>query len=65
MHRNLNPRVILIFVIAVIFSMYQETSAQNKRPKKSKPEVIEVKPVMPEISYTVSMSKPWTASFGS
>ena len=60
MHRNLNPRVILIFLIVVIFSMYQETSAQNKRPRKAKPEMIEVKPVMPEISYTVLMSKPWT-----
>lgn len=39
--------------------MYQETPAQRKKtnPKQT---TVEVKPVAPEISYTVSMSKPWT-----
>ena len=60
MHRNFNPRVILIFVIAVIFSMYQETPAQNKQSKKAKPQPAELRSVPPEIAYTVSMSKPST-----
>lgn len=37
--------------------MTQETTAQKKRPKTP---VVEAKPLPPQISYTVSMSKPWT-----
>lgn len=42
--------------------MYQEKiEAQPKKPKGKKPVVIEeVKPVLPEVSFTISMSKPWT-----
>lgn len=44
--------------------MYQEKiEAQTKKPKgKAKTPVVveEVKPVPPEVSFTVSMSKPWT-----
>jgi predicted metalloprotease with PDZ domain len=42
--------------------MYQETSAQGKKSKTKKTEttVETVKTVPPDISYTVSMSKPWT-----
>lgn len=42
--------------------MYQETPAQGKKPKKKKTTaaVSVVKPVPPEISYAVSMSKPYT-----
>ncbi len=40
--------------------MYQETPAQRKRAKNTKAQVAEVKAVAPEISYTVSMPKPWT-----
>ena len=39
--------------------MYQETPAQ-KKPKAAKTPMVEVKPSPPEISYSVSMSKPWT-----
>ncbi len=39
--------------------MYQETPAQRKKTKTKTP-TVEVKTVPPEISYTVSMSKPWT-----
>ena len=39
--------------------MYQETPAQRKKPK-TKTQTVEIKPVLPEISYTVSMSKPFT-----
>ncbi|MBV9242034.1 MAG: M61 family metallopeptidase [Acidobacteria bacterium] len=38
--------------------MYQETPAQ-KKPKQTK-ETAAVVPVAPDISYTVSMSRPWT-----
>ncbi|HEX8288278.1 MAG TPA: PDZ domain-containing protein [Pyrinomonadaceae bacterium] len=40
--------------------MYQETPAQKRRAKNTKPQTAETKAVAPEISYTVSMSKPWT-----
>ncbi|MEO6654652.1 MAG: PDZ domain-containing protein [Pyrinomonadaceae bacterium] len=40
--------------------MNQETSAQKKRPAGTRTRVVEVKPVSPEIGYTISMSKPWT-----
>ncbi|MEP6903030.1 MAG: PDZ domain-containing protein [Actinomycetota bacterium] len=39
--------------------MYQETPAQRKKTNIKTP-TVEVKSVPPEISYTVSMSKPWT-----
>ena len=40
--------------------MYQDAPAQGKKTKTTKSTTVEVKPVPPEISYTVSMSKPWT-----
>lgn len=40
--------------------MYQETPAQKKLAKNTKPASAEVKSVPPEIAYTVSMSKPRT-----
>jgi predicted metalloprotease with PDZ domain len=41
--------------------MYQETAkAQPRRAKTKKPAAAEIKPVVPEIAFTVSMSKPWT-----
>ncbi|MGI9036461.1 MAG: M61 family metallopeptidase [Pyrinomonadaceae bacterium] len=42
--------------------MYQETTAQTKKTKKKKATTTtaEIKPAAPDISYTVSMSKPWT-----
>ena len=42
--------------------MYQETPAQGRKNKSQKtaPATIETKPAAPEISYTVSMSKPYT-----
>lgn len=57
-----NLKAIIILLIAVIF-MYQENiQAQNKKPKgkEKTPVVEEVKPVPPEVNFTVSMSKPWT-----
>jgi predicted metalloprotease with PDZ domain len=39
--------------------MYQETPAQRKKTN-TKTAAVEIKTVPPEISYTVSMSKPWT-----
>jgi predicted metalloprotease with PDZ domain len=40
--------------------MYQETPAQRKRATNTKKQTAEVVAVAPEISYTVSMLKPWT-----
>jgi predicted metalloprotease with PDZ domain len=58
---NSNLKTIIIFIVALIF-MYQENiEAQPKKPKGKKNVVVmEVKPVPPEVSYSVSMSKPYT-----
>ncbi|MCY7345809.1 MAG: PDZ domain-containing protein [Pyrinomonadaceae bacterium] len=53
--------MILAFIFgAMIFSMYQETPAQGRKKTNKKMAAVEVKPVVPTISYTVSMSKPAT-----
>ncbi len=54
------PKAFTILIIAISFFMYQEASGQKKRPKPVRPRIAEIKPTKPEISYTVSMSKPWT-----
>ncbi len=61
MRLNLNLKTIFIFLVAVFF-MYQENlEAQPKKPKGKKPVVVaEIKPAIPEINFSVSMSKPWT-----
>ena len=56
---NNKIKVLPILIFALIFSMYQETPAQKTKPK-DKAAMVEVKPVPPDINYTVSMSKPWT-----
>lgn len=55
-------KILPILIFTLIFSMYQENSAQRRKPRgKNAAAVVEApKPVVPEISYTVSMSKPWT-----
>jgi len=60
--KAIKKQVFFILIIALIFSMYQETSAQGKKSKTKKTEttVETVKAVAPNISYTISMSKPWT-----
>lgn len=59
MPMKFDTKAILLLIIAVTLSMYQDTNAQ-KKPRKPKPAGVAVKPVMPEISYSVSMSKPST-----
>lgn len=54
-------KILAILFIALIFSMYQETSAQGKKSKNPKTTTAtETKAAAPEIIYTVSMSKPYT-----
>ena len=60
MPRRLSSKVIIPLLFAITFFMYQETDAQKKPSKQPKPAAAEVKPVPPEISYTVSMPKPAT-----
>ncbi len=56
-----NRKFLTILIFAIIFFMYQETNAQKKKTRGKKTIVAaETKPVAPEISYTISMSKPWT-----
>lgn len=59
MLKAVSIKIFSILVFALIFSMYQETPAQRKKPK-TKPQAAEVKPVPPDISFTISMSKPFT-----
>lgn len=57
-----NLKLVLILFVSLFF-MYQENiKAQPKKTKEKKAvaAVEEVKTVAPEVSYTVSMSKPWT-----
>jgi predicted metalloprotease with PDZ domain len=56
----MKTKVLLLFILALIFSMYQENPAQKKPSKNTKTNIAEVKTVAPEINYSVSMSKPWT-----
>ena len=63
MRLRTNGKVILILIFAIVFSMYQESNAQPKKPKTKKPVVTtpaDVKPVLPDINFTISMPKPWT-----
>jgi predicted metalloprotease with PDZ domain len=59
MQKSANIKVFLILITALLFSMYQESPAQRKKTN-TKQATVEVKAAAPEISYTVSMSKPWT-----
>jgi predicted metalloprotease with PDZ domain len=59
MRKAINIKILSILIFVLIFSMYQETPAQRKKPN-TKTQTAEVKPVPPEISFTISMSKPWT-----
>lgn len=60
MQKFINIKVPAILIFLLIFSMYQETSAQKKKPKNTKTATVETKAAAPTISYTVSMSKPAT-----
>lgn len=51
--------LVLVLLAAFLFAMNQEIPAQKKPAQKPTPTPI-VKAVPPEISYTVSMSRPWT-----
>lgn len=53
---KLATKGIIFIALLSLFFMYQETPAQKK--PKTKP--VEVKPIPPDIAYTVSMSKPAT-----
>jgi predicted metalloprotease with PDZ domain len=53
---KLATKAIIFIALASFLFMYQETPAQKK--PKTKP--VEVKPIPPDIAYTVSMSKPAT-----
>ncbi len=60
MREKYKTKAIILLILAIIFSMYQETPAQKKRPKNAKSPVAEAKPLPPEIGYAISMPKPST-----
>ena len=53
------PKLTLL-LLTILFFMPKESPAQKKPAKTPKPSPVAVKPVPPEISYTVSMPKPAT-----
>lgn len=54
----IRPTLVFAFLAVIFFSMNQEIPAQ-KKPVKPKP-TPEVKAVPPDVSFVVSMPKPWT-----
>jgi hypothetical protein len=60
MKKTINLQILIFTISALIFSMYQETPAQRNKKSNKKTAAVEVKPVAPTISYTISMSKPAT-----
>lgn len=60
MHRTFTAKLFTILALAITFSMYQNTNAQNKAPKITKAAAVEAKPGAPDVAYTVSMTKPAT-----
>lgn len=59
MQKSAHIKVFLILITALVFSMYQETPGQRKKTN-TRQTTVETKPVPPQISFTVSMPKPWT-----
>ncbi|HUR97224.1 MAG TPA: PDZ domain-containing protein [Pyrinomonadaceae bacterium] len=51
---------IIVVILTAIFFMYQETPAKPKRSGGAKKSAAGTQAAAPNISYTVSMSKPWT-----
>lgn len=60
MPMKFNSKAILLLILAITLSMFQETQAQKKQPRTPKGLIAAVKPALPDISYAVSMSKPST-----
>src|SRR5213595_2526776 len=60
MPTTMKAKAIILLLIAVCFSMYQETPAQKNKPKTTGSETSASKVTPPDIAYTVSMSKPST-----
>jgi predicted metalloprotease with PDZ domain len=53
-------KVIIGLIFVSLFVMYQESQGQRKPAPSPRKQPAVVKPVPPEIAYTISMSKPWT-----
>lgn len=60
MQIKFTSQAIILLIAAITFSMYQETPARAKRASSVKKSAVKSLSTEPEISYSVSMSKPWT-----
>lgn len=64
MRKTLKLNFWLILITAFVFSMYQDIEAQRKNAKAKQPQTTspaaQPKPAQSNISYTISMTKPWT-----
>ncbi len=55
-----SSKAIILLIISAVFFMSQQTPAQKKRSKGTKAPPADASTAVPEISYTVSMTKPST-----
>lgn len=60
MPKKLTSKLILLSLFALIVLMYKETPAQKAQPKGAKAPAAQTNQPIPDISYSISMSKPWT-----
>lgn len=58
--KSIKTKIIFLLMLAFIFSSFQEVDAQRRNRKKSAAEPKVEKIIPPEVSYTVSMTKPST-----
>ncbi|NNE98224.1 MAG: M61 family metallopeptidase [Pyrinomonadaceae bacterium] len=56
----MKANLVFILILVFIFFGYQDADAQRRRGKSKKPKSAKVVQTPPNVSYTVSMSKPWT-----
>ncbi|MGH9820043.1 MAG: hypothetical protein ACRD43_07715, partial [Pyrinomonadaceae bacterium] len=60
MQIKFTSQAIILLIAVITFSMYQEAPARAKRARSVKKSATVTLPAEPDISYAVSMSKPWT-----
>ena len=60
MPTKITSKALILLISAITIFMYQETPAQKKPPASAKQPVVETSASVPEISYLISMPKPWT-----
>ena len=60
MNLRINAKILSFLILALIFSMSEQTEAQPKNAKGRTAPTVKTRSAAPEINFIVSMSKPWT-----